>query len=173
MELAQLLLTPRNTAHRQYEALRAYLVERLPGPEVARRYGYTYGALQQLVHQFRREPDRQFFVDSPRPGAKADDAIRQRIVELRKQNQSIYDISEALKKEGVPRTPAAVGEVLRKEGFAKLPRRGDAERPPGVSPPRPTAPMLGRCVSNHGRFAPSSAGCFCFSPRWQRSASTA
>jgi hypothetical protein len=134
MDLAQLLLTPRNAAHRQYEALRAYLVERLPGPEVARRYGYTYGALQQLVHQFRQEPNRQFFVDSPRPGAKTDDAIRQRIIDLRKQNQSIYDISEALKKEGVPRTAAAVSEILRKEGFVKLPRRGDAERPPGTKP---------------------------------------
>jgi hypothetical protein len=134
MDLAQALLTPCTTAHRQYEALRAYLVERLPGPEVARRYGYTYGALQQLVHQFRRQPNRQFFVDSPRPGAKADDAIRQRIIELRKQNLSIYDISEALKTEGVPRTPVAVGELLRKEGFAKLPRRGDAERPPGTKP---------------------------------------
>jgi hypothetical protein len=134
MDLAQLLLTPRNTAHRQYEALRAYLVDRLPGPEVARRFGYTYGALQQLVHQFRHEPNRQFFVDSPRPGVKTDDAIRQRIIELRKQNQSVYDISEALKKEGIPRTPAAVSEILRKEGFAKLPRRGDAERPPGTKP---------------------------------------
>jgi hypothetical protein len=134
MDLAQLLLTPRNAAHRQYEALRAYLVERMPGPEVARRYGYTYGALQQLVHQFRRQPDRQFFVDSPRPGAKADDVIRQRIIDLRKQNQSVYDISEALKKEGIPRSPVAVAEVLRKEGFAKLPRRGDAERPPGTKP---------------------------------------
>src|SRR5271157_2358643 len=134
MDLAQLLLTPRNAAHRQYEALRAYLVERLPGPEVARRHGYTYGALQQLVHQFRREPNRQFFVDSPRPGAKADDVVRQRIIHLRKQNQSVYDISEALKKEGIPRSPVAVAEVLRKEGFAKLPRRGDSERPPGTKP---------------------------------------
>jgi hypothetical protein len=134
MDLAQLLLTPRNTAHRHYEALRAYLVERLPGAEVARRYGYTYGALQQLVQEFRRQPNRQFFVDSPRPGAKADDAIRQRVIKLRKQNLSIYDISEALKNEGVPRTPVAVGEMLRKEGFAKLPRRGDAERPPGTKP---------------------------------------
>jgi transposase len=128
------LLTPRNTAHRQYEALRAYLVDRLPGPEVARRFGYTYGALQQLVHQFRRAPNRQFFVDSPRPGVKTDDAIRQRIIQLRKQNQSVYDISEALKKEGIPRTPAAVSAILRQEGFAKLPRRGDAERPPGTKP---------------------------------------
>jgi hypothetical protein len=134
MDLAQLLLTPRNSSHRQYEALRAYLVERLPGPEVARRHGYTYGALQQLVHQFRHRPNRQFFVDSPRRGAKADDVIRHRIIELRKQNQSIYDISEALKKEGIPRTPVAVAEVLRKEGFAKLPRRADAERPPGTKP---------------------------------------
>jgi hypothetical protein len=134
MDLAQLLLTPRNAAHRQYEALRAYLVEGLPGPEVARRHGYTYGALQQLVHQFRRQPNRQFFVDSPRPGARADDVIRQRIIHLRKQNQSVYDISEALKKEGIPRSPVAVAEVLRKEGFAKLPRRGDAERPPGTKP---------------------------------------
>jgi hypothetical protein len=134
MDLAQLLLTPRNAAHRQYEALRAYLVERLSGPEVARRHGYTYGALQQLVHQFRRQPNRQFFVDSPHPGAKADDVIRQRIIHLRKQNQSVYDISEALKKEGIPRTPVAVAEVLRKEGFAKLPRRGDAERPPSTKP---------------------------------------
>ena len=134
MDLAQLLLAPRNAAHRQYEALRAYLVERLPGPEVARRYGYTYGALQQLVHQFRRQPNRQFFVDSPRPGAKADDVIRQRIIHLRKQNQSVYDISDALKKEGIPRSPVAVAEVLRKEGFAKLPRRGDVERPPGSKP---------------------------------------
>ena len=134
MELAQLLLIPRNATHRQYEALRAYLVDRLPGPEVARRFGYTYGTLQQLVHQFRCEPDRQFFVDPQRPGVKTDDVIRQRIIHLRKQNQSVYDISEALKKEGIPRTPAAVSEVLRKEGFAKLPRRGDAERPPGTKP---------------------------------------
>ena len=107
MDLAQLLLTPRNAAHRQYEALRAYLVERVPSPEVARRYGYTYGALQQLVHQFRRQPNRQFFVDSPRPGAKADDVIRQRVIHLRKQNQSVYDISEALKNEGIPRSRAS------------------------------------------------------------------
>ena len=134
MDPAQALLTPRNTAHRQYEALRAYLVGRMPGPDVAKRYGYTYGALQQLVHQFRRQPDRQFFVDSPRPGVKTDDAIRQRIIELRKQNLSIYDISEALKTEGISRTPVAVGELLRKEGFSKLPRRGDDERPPGTKP---------------------------------------
>lgn len=136
MDLAQAFLSPQNATQRQYEALRAYFVELQPGPEVAQRYGYTLGSLHQLVHQFRCQPSRQFFINTPRPGAKADDTIRQRIIQLRKQNQSIYDISEALKKEDIPRTPVAVAQVLRQEGFAKLPRRGDAERPPGT---RPTA----------------------------------
>jgi hypothetical protein len=134
MDLAQVFLTPQNTTHRHYEALRAYFVEHLPGPLIAQRYGYTLGSLHQLVHQFRGDPRRPFFLESPRPGAKADDAVRQRILELRKQNQSIYDISEALKKEDILRTPVAVAAVLRQEGFAKLPRRGDDERPPGTKP---------------------------------------
>ena len=134
MDLAQIFLTPDNATHRQYEALRAYFVEQLPGPEVARRFGYTPGSLHQLIHQFRRQPHRQFFVEPPRPGAKAGDTLRQRIIHLRKQNQSIYDISEALKNEDIHRTPATVAEILRQEGFAKLPRRGDAERPPGTKP---------------------------------------
>jgi len=134
MDLAQVFLTPQNATQRQYEALRAYFVEQLPGPHVAQRYGYTVGSLHQLVHQFRRQPRRRFFVESARPGTKADNTIQQRIVQLRKQNQSIYDISEALKKEDLPRTPVAVAAVLRQQGFAKLPRRGDDERPPGTKP---------------------------------------
>jgi len=53
---------------------------------------------------------------------------------LRKQNSSVYDISEALKKEGNPRSPISVARVLKEEGFAKLPRRYDEERPEGVRP---------------------------------------
>jgi len=134
MDLAQVFLTPQNVTHRQYEALRAYFVEGLPGPEVARRFGYTPGSLQQLVHQFRQQPKRTFFVEATRPGVKGDDIVRNHIVRLRKQNLSVYDISEALKKEGTPRTPVAVSQVLQQEGFVRLPRRGDDERPPGNKP---------------------------------------
>jgi Transposase DDE domain len=134
MDSAQFFLEPKNTAHRQYEALRAYFVDRIPGPEVARRFNYTQGSLHQLVHQFRREPNRQFFVEPTKPGAKTDDKIRQKIVQLRKQNLSVYDISIALKNEGILRTPVAVSQILREEGFAKLPRRRDDERPNAAKP---------------------------------------
>lgn len=134
MDLAQLFLTPQNTAHRQYEALRAYFVEQLPGPEVARRLGYTSGSLHQLIHQFRQDPSRSFFIEPPLSGTKINDTVRQRIIQLRKQNLSIYDISQALAKEDIHRTPVAIADILRQEGFAKLPRRGDAERPAGTKP---------------------------------------
>jgi len=134
MDLATVFVTAQNSNHRQYEALRAYFVERLPAAEVGRRFGYSTGSVHQLVYQFRQNPQRRFFADPRVPGVKADDAVRQQIIQLRKQNLSVYDISQALKKEDIQRSPVAVANVLKEEGFAKLPRRADEERPPGVRP---------------------------------------
>lgn len=134
MDLAQALLSPRNTAHRQYEALRAYFVEGLAARDVAERFGYTTGSFRQLAYQFRNNPDREFFVDDSRPGVKSDDAVHDTIVRLRKQNLSVYDISRALQKEDLQRTPAAISKVLKEEGFTKLPRRADEERPESLKP---------------------------------------
>jgi hypothetical protein len=100
MGLAHVFLVPQNSTHRQYEALRAYFVDHLSGPEVAQRFGYTLGSFQQLVYQFRQAPPRKFFAEPPARGAKASDAVREHIIRLRKQNLSVYDISEALKKDG-------------------------------------------------------------------------
>src|ERR1700692_4187281 len=85
-DLAQVFLAPQNSTHRQYEALRAYFVDELTAPEIADRFGYTPGSVQQLVHRFRRQPDRQFFAEPPRPGATSMAAVREQIVQLRKQN---------------------------------------------------------------------------------------
>ena len=136
-DLARRFIEPTNVTHRQYEALRAYFVEGLPGVEAARRFGSTPGSFRVLVHQFRRDPHRAFFIP-PAKGPHAapkTDPLRDRIVALRKQNLSISDISRALHDEGHPLGPVAVSQVLKAEGFARLPRRGDDERPPG---PRPT-----------------------------------
>lgn len=134
---ADAFLIPRNVAHRQYEALRAFFVDRVPGREVASRFGYTLGSFRQLVHGFRQDPEREFFVPTGQRVRSAEqDPVHETIVTLRKQNLSVYDISESLKKDGVKRSPMAVSKVLRKEGFAPLPRRRDEERPEGI---RPTA----------------------------------
>jgi hypothetical protein len=134
--LADCFLQPGNSTHRQYEALRAYFVEGLPAAEAAARFGYSPGSFRVLVHKFRQDPDRAFFIP-PAKGpqtAPKKDRLRDRVVALRKQNLSIYDISQTLHDEGDPLSPAAVAILLQAEGFARLPRRLDEERPPGTRP---------------------------------------
>jgi transposase len=114
-----------------YEALRAYYVEGRESQEVARTFGYSPGSFRVLCHNFRRDPNPTFFV-SPSRGARAQpkkSSARERVVALRKRNYSVYDISEALKEDQIILSPTAVGEILKEEGFAPLPRRLDQERP--------------------------------------------
>jgi hypothetical protein len=131
-------LEPRHPRQRQYEALRAYFVEGRPAPEVARAFGYSVGSFHVLCHHFRRALTPAFFATlqrGPRSQPKKA-AARDRIIALRKQNASVYEISAAVKEQGYPLSPTAVREVLKAEGFAPLPRRLDEERP---ASPRPTA----------------------------------
>jgi hypothetical protein len=136
-ELRRFFLEPRLPKHRQYEALRAFLVEGRPAKAVARAFGYTLNSFHVLCHHFRRETQPAFFL-SPRHGPQTQpkkSAARDLIVQLRKQNHSVYEISQTLKERHHPLSPTAVREVLKAEGFAPLPRRRDEERP---QQPRPT-----------------------------------
>ena len=129
-------LAPRNATHRQYEALRAYFVDGLASAEVARHFGYTPGSFRVLCAEFRKQPERPFFLEparGPQSAPKAD-RVRDEVVALRKQNLSIYDISRALKETEQGLSPAAVAKMLQEEGFARLPRRHEDERPVGARP---------------------------------------
>ncbi len=130
-KLARVFLEPTNSTHRRYEALRAYFVEERPSADVAKQFGYTPGSFRVLCHEFRGDPQRPFFLPSGRGPARASSESRQRdeIVALRKQNLSIYDISRTLNEKGRRLSPAAISLILNKEGFARLPRRRDEERP--------------------------------------------
>ena len=130
-------LEPTSAKHRQYEALRAYFVDGRSSEQAARDFGYSVGSFRVMCHHFRREEQPVFFL-SPHHGPQAQpkkSAARDLVVALRKSNHSIYEISEALKKEGRALSPTAVGEILKEEGFARLPRRLDEER---LQQPRPT-----------------------------------
>ena len=129
---------PSHPRQRQYEALRAYFAEGLSSAEAARQFGYQPGSFRVLCWRFRHHMDRDFFRDIPHgpQSQPRKDAVRERIIALRKRNLSIYDIRDELERSGKDRLSAtAIQEVLRDEGFARLPRRADEERP---DRPRPT-----------------------------------
>ena len=135
-KIASVFLEPSNPTHRQYEALRAYFVDHLASAQAAKRFGYTPGSFRVLCHAFRKQPDRCFFV-TPSKGptsAPKSTAARQQVIAWRKQNSSVYDIARALAAAGTPLSAAAVAKILRAEGFAKLPRRRDDERPVTTRP---------------------------------------
>jgi hypothetical protein len=129
--LARRFLEPSNSTHRQYEALRAYFVERLCSAQAAARFGYTPGSFRVLVHQFRQQPRREFLLSPARQGRPPgkQQRLRQQVVRLRKQNLSVHDIRRSRARDGESLSPAAVAAILKEEGFAKLPRRRDEERP--------------------------------------------
>ena len=160
-------LEPTAAKHRQYEALRAYFVEQRPSHEVARAFGYSPGSFQVLCHHFRREIDPVFFLTS-RPGPREQpkkSAARDLIVELRKRNYSVYEISETLKERGLSLSATAVREVLKVEGFAPLPRRRDDERP---QRPRATIEPVAdarRFALTPGQFHTRCGGLFLFVPQ--------
>ena len=129
-------LQPSSARQRQYEALRAYFVEDKKPAEVARSFGYTPGTFHVMCHHFRRDPSPVFFA-SPKPGPWSQpkkSAARDLIVELRKANHSVYEISEKLRERGTRLSPTGVREVLKAEGFSALPRRLDEERPERAHP---------------------------------------
>jgi hypothetical protein len=135
-DIPSYFLQPGNALHRQYEALRAYFVDALPSAEAAGRFGYSPGSFRVLCHHFRKHPHREFFRTQTKgpPARPKKSKLRERIIDLRKKNLSIYDIAKVLGAEGPSISPAMVGIHLRQEGFARLPRRRDEERPPGVKP---------------------------------------
>jgi hypothetical protein len=165
-ECRRFFAKPATPSQRQYEALRAYFVERLPSAEVARSFGYTPAAFRMLCYDFRRGQLPDFFAVR-RPGRREqpkEGKVRDQVVALRKRNYSIYDISRALKEQGTPLGATAVRGILIEEGFAALPRRLDEERPVSVGPTKEAVADVREFVLSPREFTTRVGGLFLFVP---------
>jgi hypothetical protein len=109
---------------RRYEALRAYFVDGLTYEQAGERLGYTRWAMINLVRE-HRAGKLELFAPARKPGpapgtAPAKDRARGRVIELRRQGLSAYEISARLAAEGTPLNRTGVGEILAEEGFGRL-----------------------------------------------------
>ena len=128
-DLKSFFLDPPTPKQRQYEALRAYVVEGLPARESAHRFGFTEKSLYALAHDLRTG-DLEFF-PSLSPGPKerrTTPYLCQRISEWREQGLSVEEIVDRLREEHIERSPSTVERILKDAGFGKLPRRSAAQR---------------------------------------------
>jgi transposase len=141
-------------------------VEGQPSSEVARRFGYSAGAFRVLCHAFRHRELPEFFA-ATRPGRREQpkkSRAHDQIVALRKRNYSVYEISQALKEQGMALSATAVREVLAAEGFAPLPRRLDEERPVRIGPDVQAVANIGDFVLTPREFTTRTGGLFLFIP---------
>jgi hypothetical protein len=130
---------PGQVNQRRYEALRAFFVDGLTYEQAGERFGYTRWAMVNLVRE-HRAGKLELFAAPKKPGppagsTPAKDRARGRVIELRRQGLSTYEISARLAAEGRPLNRTSVGEILAGEGFGRLVRRPEPEA--SISPATP------------------------------------
>lgn len=162
-------LQPSSPRQRRYEALRARFVEGCSCTEAARRFGYSPGSFRNLCSQFLNADDPGFLfpavqppVPAPSgPAEKPSATARRRILALRQQDLSVYDISDRLRQEDLPHSVAFVHTVLRAAGLPKLARRAPQQLPAVLQ-----APLADRRALDLSprRFRTAFGGLFLFAP---------
>jgi transposase len=147
---ADFFTAPEQVNHRRYEALRAFFVGGLTHAQAAAQFGYTRWAMVNLVRDYRAG-NLQMFAAPRKPGpppgvTPAKDRARKRVVELRREGLSTYEISARLSAEGTPLNRTSVGEILTEEGFGRLLRHAQIEASinPGTRGRDTNLPRTGR-----------------------------
>lgn len=176
MDPVTFFLQPKATFHRQYEALRAYYLENKTAQEVATQFRYTHQSFYSLTREFKKEllsgPPEQIFFRLPTLGRRPKDkegTLGHEIVTLRKQNFSIADIKATLDAKQWKISERYVYNVLKKEGFARLPRRNQNERTKKVMIPNLQAPKTVELSWDAEEFTcQNSLGLLCFLPYIQK-----
>jgi hypothetical protein len=143
--------TPAQVNHRRYEALRAFFVDGLTYQQAADRFGYTRWAMVNLVRE-HRAGKLELFAPPRKPGpppgiAPGKERVRGRVIQLRRQGLSTYEISARLAAEHTPLNRTSVAEILAEEGFGRLlrgpaPAESTATATPGRDTRLPRAAVL-------------------------------
>ena len=158
-DFSRVFLEPSNATPRQYEALRAFFVEGLPSAEAARRSVHPGELPRPRPPIPPGSPTGLLLTPAKGPqSAPKTDPLRDRIIALRKQNLSIYDISRNLAHQGHPLSQVAVARVLKDEGSLACRAGPTRNAHPARGPPRPMSPMSAT-RSEPRWFEPNSAAC--------------
>ena len=160
-------LHPKSARQRQYDALRDYYLNDLSQKEASEKYGYSISTFQTLVRDFKNR--KIVFFPAVKMGPKKKqmpDTIKEKIIKLRKENHSIYEIRDILKRDGFSWSLDSISRILREDGFSKLPRRTMLEC--GLTKKKmlipPIASQLNFEELNQYRFECPVGGIFYFIP---------
>ena len=129
MNIVDYFINPSSKRQNQYEAIRAFIVEKLSADEVATKYGYQTSTVYALIRDAKAGKLELFPIVQKGPRQRRTPVdYQEQIIDLRKQNQSIHDIYNELLKLEINVSIKTIERILRDNGFAKLSRRSNLER---------------------------------------------
>jgi len=171
MDTSSFFSNPTSLVQKQYEALRAICHDKKPTYEVAEKFGYTVSSLYSLVRDFKNylkeeRPYKHFFIE-PQLGRKQRNDyqdISNTIIDLRKKYMSVSDIKAVLDAQNKIISEKHIYNILKKDGFARLPKRRQKERNMPQKVAAITAPKPSLLISNCEEFNTQNAGVLCFLP---------
>ena len=172
-KLAEYFSSATNPSHRQYLAMRMFLVEDRPAEEVAAHFGYSVNTIYTYVHRFKERlasSDEDPFFKEPKMGRKKLDhggEINDLVVAYRKRNFSVPEIKAALDAQNIEVSERYISLLLASEGFARLPRRDNQTRSQvdfGDIPESCHAPISERISPEPDKFSSQLAGILLFLP---------
>ena len=148
MDVIEFFKSPTNPIQKQYEALRAFYLEKQPAAAVAQRFGYTLSSFYALTRDLRKQlqqenPSGNYFI-AVRPGPKPTfdgTQTQQLIIELRKKSLSVPDIKSILDALGYQVSQRSIYTILEQAGFTRLPRRSRKGRDESLCTVQLSAPV--------------------------------
>jgi hypothetical protein len=154
---------------KRYDSLHDFFTNNMSAADVATKYGYRKTSFYSLIRDFRsylkeEQQDDFFFKDTVlgrKPGREDD--LKGMIVSLRKMNFSAEDIVGIVNSKSYDVSYGYVYNVLRGEGFARLPRRSELSRKQLELPPV-KAPVAEKLAWDTEKFFSSHTGLFAFLP---------
>jgi len=121
-------LKPKMPRQKQYEALRAIIVDELPTTTVSKKYGYSTATLYSRVRDFKAGKLMLFPETKPGPKKRhTPEKIRQLVLKYRKEGLSVSDIQARVKQEGYTFSTSTAARILSDAQLPKLQRRSTHE----------------------------------------------
>ena len=127
-DLVHYFTNPTTQRQKQYEAVRALVLEKQSVDVVSKKFGYKTSTIYSLLRDAKTGKIDLFPAVRKGPQQKRTSSnVQNKIVAYRRQGFSTADIHFHLAKEGVNVSPRTVERVLKDAGFGKLKRRTNKE----------------------------------------------
>lgn len=171
MNAIDFFLKPSTIAQKQYEALRMYFIEKVPAKIVAEKFGYTHRGFTTIITQFNKNiksgiSENLFFAEKKKGRKRPEhiDSADDIIIEMRKNNNSVDEIKTVMDSKGISISEKTIYNILRAEGFPRLPRRTKREKADLKLPKIAAEKSVMLDFNENEEIKSSAAGVLCLLP---------